>query len=253
MLSASATSPGILARLAALLFAAASAYSVASAQDAVVILPGAAATTAVLDGTSPVLVSRTVPAGQMHLFRARDGSYHDPIVVLEGFDPQNSAAPADVYEMLNTCGGVDMVRAAGRSVWIVNFGDGGGALTANAHLVSSAVFQASNWSGLHNASVDVIGLSMGGVIGRYALAYDEQHAGPSDGLVRLFISGDSPQQGANGPPSLQEIVLFSGDPALTPMLGCDAALSLLYLVKPVRAFSKTRDVKSSVVCSESTL
>ena len=199
-----------------------------SAQSPTVALPGTTATTAVLDGTNLVLVERTVPAGHMELFLAYDGTYRNPIVVVEGLDPTNDTFPADVYAMLNTWGGLDMVRAAGRSIWVVDFGDGGGALTANAGLVSYAVEAAANWGALSDAEVDVLGISMGGVVSRYALAADEETGGGSDGLVRLFVSGDSPQQGANGPPSLQEIILFSGDPELTPLLGCDAALSMLY-------------------------
>jgi len=200
----------------------------APGQDVTLALPGATATTGVLSGTTLVLVDRTVPAGYMHLYRAYDSSYRNPVVLVEGFDPQNSSLPADVYALANTSGAIDMIRAAGRSVWIVNFGDGGGALTANAKLVSHAVQAASRYGGLASAKVDVVGLSMGGVISRYALAYDEQHGGGSDGLVRLFVSGDSPQQGANAPISLQEIILFTADPTYTALLNCDAALSLLY-------------------------
>lgn len=200
----------------------------AIAQDVTVTLPGASALTGVFDGENLVIEERTVPAGYMQLFQAYDGSYRDPVVIIEGFDPTNNAFPSDLYAKLNTWGGLDIIRAAGKSVWIVNFGDGGGALTANAKLVSHAIQTAANWGGLSNAKVDVIGISMGGVIGRYALAYDEHHGGGSDGLVRLFISGDSPQQGANGPPSLQKLILFTEDPELAPLLGCDAALSMLY-------------------------
>ncbi len=199
----------------------------AQAQEVSVALPGASATTGILSGTSLVLVDRTVPAGYMLLYRAYDGSYRDPVVLVEGFDPMNTTLPASVYATANASGAIDMIRAAGRSVWVVNFGDGGGALTANAKLVSHAIQAASSYEGA-GASVDVVGLSMGGVISRYALAYDEQYGGGSDGLVRLFLSGDSPQQGANAPISLQEIILFSADPTYTPLLNCDAALSLLY-------------------------
>ncbi|MBI2844366.1 MAG: hypothetical protein HYX78_13275 [Armatimonadetes bacterium] len=202
--------------------------SVAVGQGTTAPLPGATATTGVLSGTNLTLVERTVPAGYMELFSAYTESYRDPVVIVEGFDPENDTFPSDVYAMLNTWGGLDMVRAAGKDVWIVNFGDGGGALTANARLVSTAMATAANWGGRTNAKVDVIGLSMGGVIARYALAYDEQHGGGSDGLVRLFVSGDSPQQGANVPPSIQELVLFSQDPTYTAFLNCDAALSMIY-------------------------
>lgn len=208
----------------------------ALAQDAQLTLPGGSGETAIFNASNNlVVVTRTVPAGYMQLFRAYDGSYRDPIVVVEGFDPLNERLPVDVCAQINLRGALDMMRAAGRSVWIVNLGDGGGAISANAHLVSSAVRQAANYNGLSGAKVDVIGLSMGGVISRYALAYDEQTGGLSDGLVRLFVSGDAPQQGANGSPNFQELVLWQNDPATLPLVKSDASLSMLY--KSVRTYS----------------
>lgn len=198
------------------------------AQDATVTLPAATATTGNFSGTNFVLVSQTVPAGYMQLFKAYDGSYRNPVVVIEGFDPQNTTKPTSFYDTLNTTGVLDDARASGRSIWIINFGDGGGAITANAIQVSYAINTAANWGGLTSAKVDVVGVSMGGIVGRWALAYDEQYGGGSDGLVRLFISADSPQQGANGPVSLQELLLAQSDPVLSALLACPAARSMSY-------------------------
>ena len=209
-----------------LFFAGCSAF----AQDAQLILPGATGQTAIFDSfDNLIVVTRTVPAGYMQLFKAYDGSYRDPVVVVEGFDPTNGTAPTDFYGTLNSRGTLDAARAAGRSVWIVNFGDGAGALSANARLVSSAVAQAANYGGLSSATVDVVGLSMGGVIARYALAYDEQYGGPTDGAVGVYVSGDSPHQGANGNPSVQEFALFTGDPEYMLVVNSDAALSMIHL------------------------
>lgn len=210
------------------------AWSSAAAQT--VQLPGGSGETAVFDASNNlVVVTRTVPGGYMELFPAFDGTYRSPVVVVEGFDPLNEKLPSDVYAQINPRGGLDTARAAGRSVWIVNLGDGGGAISANAKLVSAAVWQAANYGGLAQAKVDLLGVSMGGVISRYALAWDEQYSGPSDGLVRLFVSGDSPQQGANGSPHFQELILFQNDPAALPSIRCDASLSMLY--KSVRTYA----------------
>ncbi len=210
--------------------------SAAHAQDAQLTLPGGSGETGIFDASNNLtVVTRTVPAGYMQLFKAYDGSYHDPVVVVEGFDPLNETLPARVYAQINSRGGIDAARAAGRAVWFVNLGDGGGAIAANADLVSSAVQQAANYGGLVNAKVDVVGLSMGGVISRYALAQDEQTGGLSDGLVRTFVSGDSPQQGANGNPGFQELILFQNDPSMLATVTSDASLSMLYT--SVRGFS----------------
>lgn len=212
--------------LACLLFCPA---STALSQGVHLSLPGATADTAVFDAANQLtVVTRTVPAGYMDLYPAFDGLYGRPVIIVEGFDPLNKTLPGDIYTQLNVLGGLDMVRAAGRSVWVVNFGDGGGALAANAKLVSSAISQAANYGGVLSAPVDVVGLSMGGVITRWALAWDEQNGGPSDGLVRLFVSGDSPQQGANANPGFQQLLLFQDDPATLPTVRSDASLSLLY-------------------------
>lgn len=202
---------------------------VATAQEVQLTVPGGTGETAIFDGSdSLVVVTRSVPAGYMQLYRAYDGSYRDPVVIVEGFDPLNNAVPSDVYAQVNRRGGIDTARAAGRSVWIVNLGDGGGAISANARLVSSAIQQAASYQSTAATKVDVIGVSMGGLISRYALASDEQTGGGSDGLVRLFVSGDSPQQGANASPNFQELILFQNDPDTLPAVRSDASLSMLY-------------------------
>jgi len=208
----------------------------AQAQEVQLTLPGGTGQTAVFDASNNlVVVTRSVPAGYMQLYPAYDGSYRDPVVIVEGFDPLNQKLPPDVYAQVNPRGGIDTARAAGRSVWVVNLGDGGGAISANAKLVSLAIQQAAGYGGPTGTKVDLVGVSMGGLISRYALASDEQTGGASDGLVRLFVSGDSPQQGANGNPGFQELVLFQDDPAALPSVRSDASLSMLYT--SVRTYS----------------
>ncbi|MCC6483279.1 MAG: hypothetical protein IT209_00400 [Armatimonadetes bacterium] len=217
---------GFRAYVCVLVLAAASS---GSSQTVRLALPGASGQTAIFDAQNQLsVVTHSVPAGYMDLYPAYRAESGPPVIIVEGFDPTNKTVPDAVYQQVNVLGGIDTVRAAGRDVWIVNFGDGGGAIAANAKLVSSAVAQAANYGGLASGQVDIIGLSMGGVITRWALAADEAGHGPSDGLVRLFVSGDSPQQGANANPNLQELIIFQNSPDTLPLMRSDAAVSMLY-------------------------
>jgi hypothetical protein len=60
-----------------------------------------------------------------------------------------------------------------------------------------------------SADMVVVGASMGGLVGRYALAYLESQATPA--RVRTFISFDAPQRGANIPLGVQYWVQFFAD------------------------------------------
>jgi hypothetical protein len=80
-------------------------------------------------------------------------------------------------------------------VWVLAFSDPFAPVAAQALAVSDAVRIAS--SEASGAKVDVVGLSLGGVAARYALARDEATGGPSQGKVGVFATVDTPHQGAN--------------------------------------------------------
>jgi hypothetical protein len=60
----------------------------------------------------------------------------------------------------------------------------------------------------------VFGPSMGGLIGRYGLAYMEQNSLPTE--TRLYISFDSPHRGANLPISIQYYINYLAQLSLEP-------------------------------------
>jgi hypothetical protein len=91
--------------------------------------------------------------------------------------------------------------------------------------------------GEREAALQVVGISMGGVIGRYGLAWAEdirQHPGQHiEHYVNTFISFDSPQQGAHVNNGLQDFIkrqdeLGRADPDQVKTLQAIAAQQMLY-------------------------
>ena len=136
---------------------------------------------------------------------------------MDGFDPGDSRGITALYNSFNNAPTTDNmvteVRNEGYDLIIVNFPsytsstDGttlidGGAdfIQRNAYSVI-ALLQLIN--GITDATSEnvVIGASMGGLIARYALSYMEQNTITHD--TRLYISFDSPHQGANIPIGIQ--------------------------------------------------
>ena len=141
----------------------------------------------------------------------------EPIVVVEGFDPKNNNFPGWYY---NT--GKELFDRArydeGRDVYILNFAEGGNTMATsrnnpnpldddityyiddgetveygNASVVQDAVRFVSN---VYHVGGEIVlgGLSMGGVVCRYALAAAEDEKANDPLPVSHFLSIDSPQQ-----------------------------------------------------------
>ncbi|NBT89009.1 MAG: T9SS C-terminal target domain-containing protein, partial [Flavobacteriaceae bacterium] len=91
---------------------------------------------------------------------------------------------------------------------------GGGDFIQRNAMVLVALIQEINAQKQGNEELVVLGPSMGGLIGRYALAYMEQEGLPHE--TRLYLSFDSPHRGANIPISLQYLINYfavvGGDP-----------------------------------------
>ena len=71
--------------------------------------------------------------------------------------------------------------------------------------------------------LDVVGLSMGGVVGRYALASLEGPTGQSH-PVATFVSVDAPQQGAVVDPLFQQY--FEDNRCVTHSINCIPATDI---------------------------
>ena len=147
--------------------------------------------------------------GEAYIYKSRPNTPIDrPIIVVEGFDPDNSLGRDDLYSNLNQESFLEDQRANGFDFIVLNFGDGGTYIQANAFLLVDLIEEvnARKKGGVANV---VIGASMGGLVARYALAYMEANGIPHD--TSLFVSFDAPQSeyaGANIPLSLQYWLSF---------------------------------------------
>jgi len=129
-----------------------------------------------------------------------------PLLFVEGFDPANKNYQ-ELYFSLSKNLIPDLLNLDA-DVFILNFAEGGADMLENASVVTSAIqFLNHIKSGLQKQIV--LGLSMGGVVSRYALTKAE-----TDGLnldVSHFISVDSPQHGALIDSDLMDAI-YADDP-----------------------------------------
>ena len=135
-----------------------------------------------------------------------------PIVIVDGFDPENSRGIQEIYELANQQNMFDQLLARGFDAVVVNNLAGADYIQRNAFAfikVIQKVNERMRQAGTYDNQIIVIGPSMGGLITRYGLRYMEQHRLWHN--VKLWISFDSPQRGANVPLGLQHWVRFFAD------------------------------------------
>lgn len=140
----------------------------------------------------------------------------EPVIIVDGFDPNDERPIEGVYEIANQQNLVDSLRSLGMDGIIINFKDGAGYIQKNAFVfvkILQKINQMMTDAGtmLPENQIVVIGPSMGGLITRYGLDYMEHNGIPHN--VRNWISFDSPQKGANIPLGLQHWVRFFADEA----------------------------------------
>lgn len=112
-----------------------------------------------------------------------------PILIVEGFP--GGHARDYLYELLNQAGTLEALRAAGYDVVIVGLDNGADLVQRNAGVLIAAMREAMRRTGF---PLVVGGMSLGGVISRYALAQLE--AGGESHATRIYVSIDAPHGGA---------------------------------------------------------
>ncbi|MBT6471339.1 MAG: hypothetical protein HOK52_08780, partial [Candidatus Marinimicrobia bacterium] len=135
-----------------------------------------------------------------------------PILLVEGFDPLNTRYPSYYYSLSNDLI-IESLSPNNYTTFILNFNNGGEDMRINSDVLLNALNKISEICPNH--LVTLVGLSMGGVIGHYTLSKAE-----NDNIahnVGVFISYDSPQQGANINYSLQSYI-GGLDPSLIPQI-----------------------------------
>ncbi len=129
----------------------------------------------------------------------------NPVIVVEGFDIDNTKGWDDLYALLNQENLAETLRGKGYDLIVLDFNDSTDYIQRNS-FVFTKLIQIVNSEKAGDNHLAVIGASMGGLVARYGLAYMEQHDMPHE--TNLFISFDSPQRGANIPLGLQYWLSF---------------------------------------------
>jgi hypothetical protein len=164
---------------------------------------------------------------------------------LDGFDPGDSRDIAGLYNSLSFGGQnmADILRSEGFDIVVLNAPlyttdgkdiDGGSDYIQRNAMVLVALIDLLNSQKVGDEELVVLGASMGGLIGRYGLAYMEQNSLPAE--TRLYISFDSPHRGANIPISLQYLINYLAQQTSDPdaiaivdgVLNSPAAKEMLY-------------------------
>ena len=132
----------------------------------------------------------------------------EPVLVIEGFDLDNSMNWDELYTLLNREQLLETLRSDGFDAVVLNFTDATDYIQRNAFVAVKTIEQIQQMIP-PGRTMAVAGASMGGLVGRYALSYMETHALPH--VARTFISFDSPQEGANIPLGMQYWLWFFAD------------------------------------------
>jgi len=156
-----------------------------------------------------------------------------PMIIADGFNYGTSDLDG-LYAHLNESGFLDQLSAAGIDVILLGFTTRHSYIQANAGVAISCIRQAiQERSG--DAPLIVSGLSMGGLITRFALAAME-HDG-EDHQTQTYLSMDSPHNGAWVPIILQQLAYFfehlspptePGKPRQADLIRSPAAQQLLW-------------------------
>ncbi len=132
-------------------------------------------------------------------------SLTDPVLVIEGFDLDNSMNWDELYYLMNREELLETLRGEGFDFIILNFDDSTDFIQRNSYLTIALIQQIQQVIP-EAADLFVAGASMGGIVGRYALSFMELNELAHD--TRTFLAFDSPHKGANIPFGLQHWVDF---------------------------------------------
>lgn len=158
------------------------------------------------------------------------GTLRKPLIVVEGYDvsfiAQSLQSDYDVYYFINE----ELSKAnvpgwdfngkldddAGYDLVFVNFADGAADIVLNAGAVQEVIRQVNlnkvndnRFGNIRQQNV-VMGLSMGGLCARYALANMTKNFPSTPTETKLLITHDSPHKGANVPLGLQYMIRMLG-------------------------------------------
>lgn len=134
----------------------------------------------------------------------------NPIVVVEGFDLDNTMHWDELYAQLNQQNLLEDLRAEGYDAVVLDFTDATDYIQRNGFVVAALIRQVEALTP-PPYTLAVVGASMGGLCSRYALDWLETQEGHR---VRTWVSFDAPHHGADIPLGIQHWMdFFAGQSA----------------------------------------
>ena len=159
--------------------------------------------------------------GGFPVWTASNGKTNRIVVLLEGFDIYNDYSAADVMRLVSEAG--DVLRRLGISFLVVNYPNSFQSPDQLAPLAAKAIQAAAQATG---HKVTLAGLSMGGLVARWALVEAENQGAPLP--VHTLLQLDTPNRGANINPGLQALISRYGSPSDRKGIQSAAAGALLF-------------------------
>ena len=142
--------------------------------------------------------SFTATGFQYHYRVGADNTLDKPIVILEGFDIDDSKSASSHYN--DWSGFLDVLENHGYDVIALSYNDPYKSMHDNTQHLKDFIKEVNNKKA-GNYEMTIIGQSMGGVIARMALAELEDES--YDHQAGLYVSFDAPHRGANIPLGIQ--------------------------------------------------
>ena len=163
-----------------------------------------------------------------------DNTLRKPFLIVAGFDPNDKVRIQGeyfnflghslllervyLYHVANYDGFLDRLREKGYDIILYRSTESDKSIIPNAMNLVELIKKINNEKTSDNELI-VAGASMGGLVARYALTWMENQ-GIDDHQTKLFVSIDSPQNGANIPLGMQHM-LFSLNNGLKGLINMD--------------------------------
>jgi len=161
--------------------------------------------------------------------RSNTNTLRKPLIIAEGYDPG-----AVIPELTGNYSSIDFIKAinepqgydfngnlddiAGYDLVFIDFNNGTDDIIRNAAVVQEVINRVNankvndtRWGGSIRQQNVVMGLSMGGLCARYALANMTKNFPATPTETRLLITHDSPHRGANVPLGMQYLIRMVGE------------------------------------------
>lgn len=146
------------------------------------------------------LLCNEQPGAWILVLKSCDGTFDKPVLIVEGFDPKQESSFEKYTDRFYATRTLENLGSFGYDFVIVRFKNNNDFIEHNAKVLEQVINNV-NQAKLGNHKINIIGISMGGLITRWCLKDMEDRNLTHN--VDNYFSFDSPHQGANIPLGIQ--------------------------------------------------